>query len=149
MFQGHLVLLKVEFFFENSSSPTKWAGEDPCSSWWRETWCFNFSFQNYYAEQPCYIMLEPPLPCNLIIGLWSRIAFSSLLHHQLSKYFALPKCCGGYGFRECGRWTLLLHLVFHEIKIMEPINHTPWFGCEDVCSRPLHFGYLSFWGLGR
>ncbi len=46
-------------------------------------------FKNYYTKQPCYIALEPLLPCKPIIGLWFRIAFSSLLHHQLSKYFAL------------------------------------------------------------
>lgn len=69
----------------------KWMGENPYYFLWREIWCFNFSFQNYYEKWPCCYTVEPLLPCNPIIGLWSKIASNTFLRHWLLKYFALAK----------------------------------------------------------
>jgi hypothetical protein len=41
---------------------------------------------------------------------------------------------------------LLFYNVIHEIQVAKPTNSSFGFGCENVCTRALLFGYLSFWG---
>jgi hypothetical protein len=41
---------------------------------------------------------------------------------------------------------LLFYIVVHEIQVIELTNSSFGFGCENVCTRTLLFGYLSFWG---
>ncbi len=68
--------------------------------------------------------LEPPLPCNLVIRLGPKlnlVSFTSLTF----KLFCIGGGCDSYSFRECGRQMLLLHLIFHEIKVIEVVKNTP------------------------
>jgi hypothetical protein len=97
--------------------------------------------------------LEPPLVCNLIIQLWSKLAFIGLLQYQLIEYFTLVKLTMvmilGNVKDECCFFTL----SFMKSKL-QPTNNSFGFNCENVCTRELLFGYLSFWGkphegLGR
>jgi hypothetical protein len=39
---------------------------------------------------------------------------------------------------------LLFYNVIHEIQVAEPTNSSFGFGCENVCTRALLFGYCPF-----
>ncbi len=148
MFQGHLALLKFELCFE------KFIGLE--NEWVKiltifyegKFWCFNFFFQNYYEKWPCCYTGTPvamqPYHWTMVQNC-IQYPFVSLTF----RVFCIGKGCNGYGFREHGRQILFLHFILQEIKIMESVNHTLWFGCENVCTKPLHFGYLSFWGCNQ
>ncbi len=87
--------------------------------------------------------LEPPLPCNSVIWLWSKITSSTFLHHQLLVYFALAKVAvvmvlGSMEYECC-----FSTLSFLKSKLWNWLT-THLDLC--VCTKPLHFGYLSFWG---
>jgi hypothetical protein len=41
---------------------------------------------------------------------------------------------------------LFSYNVIHEFQVEEPTTSSFGFGCENVCTRALLFGYLSFWG---
>ncbi len=64
--KGWILLWKVHW-------PRKWVGEDLYSSWWKEIWCFNFSFQNYYEKQPCYYGWNPRCHATLSLGYSSKL----------------------------------------------------------------------------
>jgi hypothetical protein len=90
MFRGHLAFLKAEFFFE------KFIGLE--SEWVKILVLLDegrldvsTSFSKITMKNNHATTLEPLLPCNLVTGLWSKIASSTFLHHQLSKCFALAK----------------------------------------------------------
>jgi hypothetical protein len=41
---------------------------------------------------------------------------------------------------------LLFYIVIYEVQVVKLTNSSFGFGCENVCTWALLFGYLSFWG---
>jgi hypothetical protein len=90
MFQRHLALLKTEFCFEKFIGlENEWVKILALLDEGRldvSVFFFKITMKSNH-----FTTLEPPLPCNPIIRLWSKITSNTFLHHQLLEYFALAK----------------------------------------------------------
>jgi len=90
MFQGHLALLKFELCFE------KFIGLENelvkiLTLFYEGRFDVSISLFKITMKSDHVAMMEPPLPCNHVIGLWIKIASNTLLHHRLIEYFTLAK----------------------------------------------------------
>ncbi len=86
MFPTHLTLLKAQYCFEKEVGVEGLKVPTLLNEQKLE---MGASFFKVIMQSNCKHVLEFHVSSNLVTKLWSNLAFSTMLQHQLSKYFEL------------------------------------------------------------